>query len=183
MSIPKSFTIQTARLKMRIPSEEDIQYVFSASQFEGFNEGMLWDAPKDPNALKIPLMNNLKSWEKGTAYSFSIENKETGEFLGRITIRKTDKAGTWNTGFWMHPSHQGKGFMTEALKAIIDFGFMSLSANAIEACHAVWNKASEKVLLRNGMKFSQYLEKGFLKNGKWVEENLLSINRQEWGTI
>ena len=69
--------------------------------------------------------------------------------------------------------------MSEALKAIIDFGFIRLEADEIEACHALWNKASEKVLQRNGMTFLEYIEKGFQKNGAWVPENLLEIRRAD----
>ena len=49
--------------------------------------------------------------------------------------------------------------------------------------HALWNKASEKVLLRNGMIFERYVAEGFKKNGEWVEENLLVINREQWNKI
>jgi len=73
--------------------------------------------------------------------------------------------------------------MTEALKGVLKFGFEELSAVKIEACHALWNKASEKVLKRNGMMFERYLEQGFKKNGQWVEENLLVINREKWNEI
>jgi RimJ/RimL family protein N-acetyltransferase len=38
----------------------------------------------------------------------------------------------------------------------------------------VWNKASEKILLKNGMVFVKYVEKGYFNNGQWVAVNILS---------
>jgi len=56
----------------------------------------------------------------------------------------------------------------------------NLSATRLEACHAIWNKGSEKVLKRNGMRFVKYIEKGYLKKGKWIDENLVVIDKEDW---
>ena len=162
---------------------EDIPHIFSATRYEGFNDGMVWEAPKNSEELIEPYHRGIKAWEEGKGYGFTIEDKETREFLGKISIRNTEIKDRWNVGFWTHPEHQKKGIMTEGLGGIIEFGFKSLGARAIDACHAIWNKGSEKVLKRNGMKFVEYLEKGFRKNGKWVEQNLLAINREEWSEL
>lgn len=181
--IPTSHQIQTPRFVLRIPNEADIPFVFSATRFEGFNDGMVWDPPEKQEELIEPLLNNKKAWEAGKGYSFTITEKKRGEPLGKISIRKTDQENRWNVGFWTHPESQKQGIMTEALKGILGFGFEELSATEIEACHALWNKASEKVLLRNGMIFERYVAEGFKKNGEWIEENLLVINREQWNKI
>ena len=180
MPIPKSLILETPRLRLRIPASEDNPYVFSATLYPGFNDGMLWDPPAKEADLVQPLGNSLQAWEEGKAYTFTIEDKDSGQFLGRIAIRKTGQEGTWNVGFWTHPRHQGRGIMTEAVKAIIDFGFEQLNAREVEACYALWNKASERVLQKNGMQFVRHIEQGFLKKGEWVEENLLAIQRSDW---
>ncbi len=70
--------------------------------------------------------------------------------------------------------------MTEAAKAIVEFGFTVLEAERIEAYHALWNTSSKKVLKRIGMKFVRYIPQGFQKHGKWVEVNLLAIEIKDW---
>ncbi|KAA3634422.1 MAG: N-acetyltransferase [Bacteroidetes bacterium] len=182
-TIPKSYQIETPRFRLRIPSEADIPFVFSASRYEGFNDGMLWEPPESIEELKAPLSRSISAWQKGEGFSFTVDDKKTNQPLGRISIRITKEPGRWNVGFWTHPESQGKGIMTECLKAVLAFGFEKLMAEKIEACHALWNVASEKVLKRNGMQFEKYLEKGFLKKGKWVPENLLVITRSEWEKI
>lgn len=180
MTFPFSFSIETKNLKLRAPSFDDIPHIFSASQYEGFTDGMLWEPPQKQEELNLSMEKSILAWENGEGYNFSIENRDTKAFLGRVTIRKTKKKDLWNIGFWTHPEHQGQGIMKEAVKAIIDFGFSQLNANEIEACHAIWNKPSERVLKSGGMTFLKYLEKGYLKRGEWVEENLLSIKREAW---
>lgn len=180
MSLPKSFTLETPRLRLRILSLEDIPFVFSASQYPGFTEGMLWEPPSEAPELEGSHLRAVKAWESGRAYAFTIEDKHSGAFLGRISIRQTDEPDLWNMGFWTHPDHQKKGIMSEAVAAVIKFGFEYLDAQEVEACYALWNKASERVLQKNGMRFVRYIKEGFMKNGEWVEENLLSIRREDW---
>ena len=103
-----------------------------------------------------PYFSNVKAWEEDSGYAFSIDEKEKREFVGRISIRPKEN-DVWDIGFWTHPEKQNKGSMSEAVSAILWFGFEELKAEQIVACHAVWNKASEKVLLRSGMSFLEFL--------------------------
>lgn len=141
---------------------------------------MLWDPPESEEELRKPYEANIKAWDAGDAYTFTIESTRTGEFIGRISIRRQAEENVWNLGFWTHPRHQGCGYMTETVEAIIAFGFSDLKASRIEACCALWNRASERVLAKNGMSFVRHIPKGFQKKGQWIEENLMAISRDEW---
>jgi [ribosomal protein S5]-alanine N-acetyltransferase len=179
--IPRSFTIKTARCLLSCPSEKDIPHIFSATRFPGFNDGMRWEPPASMDELYKPLQNNLLAWDAGNAYAFAISTLSSETFLGRIAIRQYDElADIWNIGFWTHPSHYNQGYMTESAQAILEFGFIQLGATSIEAGHAVWNKSSQRVLEKIGMKFVKYNKQGFQKRGKWVEDNLMRITKEEW---
>ncbi len=161
-------------------SEEDFPYIFSATRHKGFNDGMPWSPPTDLEELKAPLEKALNAWRKGSAYSLTIKTKTNKIFLGRISIRKKEGNNHWNIGFWTHPLQQGNGVMTEAVAVILKFGFEVLLAEKITAEYATWNKASERVLQKNGFKFVEYIEKGFKKNKKWVAENGMEIQKSQW---
>lgn len=180
MEIEKDIVLKSKNLNLRIPTLEDIDHVFSATRYEGFNDGMLWNAPANKAELIKPFKNGIKWWEKGEGYGFTIEDNKNYNFLGRISIRKTKIQDRWNIGFWTHPKHQRKGIMTEAVALIMKFAFETLNAHSIEADYAVWNKGSEKVLLSNGFSFVDYKEKGYQKNGKWEAENIMRIDRERW---
>ncbi len=70
--------------------------------------------------------------------------------------------------------------MTESAKSLIEFGFDRLGAIRIEASHALWNKANQRVLEKTGMKFIEHIPQGFQKQGKWIEENKMGITKDEW---
>ena len=182
-SIPLSHTILTPRCRLRAPHERDIPHIFDATRTPGFNDGMLWDAPASPDELRTPLANHLQAWAEGKAFGFTIESLHEGDFLGRIGIRATEAGGLWNIGFFLHPKHQGQGYMREAAGAILRFGFEALGADMIEACHAVWNTASRRVLEAIGMTFREHLPQGYQKRGQWVAEDRLAIDHATWEAL
>ena len=162
--------IVTARCRLRYPEESDIPHIWSATQTPNFNDGLRWEPPSDIAEIKEPLRRAQESWASGSEYSWAIESKESGNFVGWISIRRESEDQEWSIGFWVHPARQGQGFATECASAVVDFGFSRLHAKVITAAHATWNTASGRVLRRIGMKYVRTNPRGFRKNQAWVEE-------------
>ncbi|WP_019505301.1 GNAT family N-acetyltransferase [Pleurocapsa sp. PCC 7319] len=183
MALSPDIILETDRCKLRQIKKEDIPFIFSATRYQGFNDGLLWDAPESEDELIEGYYERvIKTWNEGKSYAFTICLKEENKQLGTISIRKNSEE-VWTTGFWLHPQSQGKGYMTESVKVILKFGFEVLDTEKIQAYHAVWNEKSEKVLKNVGMKFIEYIPQGFMKNGKWVEQNKLGITKEEWNKL
>jgi [ribosomal protein S5]-alanine N-acetyltransferase len=180
MLVPIGSTVKTARCILRCPSADDIPDIFAATRFVGFNDGMTWEAPINMDELYEPLRANLQAWEAGNAFVFSITATHSKILLGRIGIRKSAEINVWNLGFWTHPKYQRQGYMTDSAKSLLEFGFDRLGATRIEAGHALWNTASQRVLEKIGMKFIEYIPQGFQKQGQWIEENKMGITKEEW---
>jgi len=180
MEIPLNEVIYTDNCLLRFVSEQDIQYVWSACRYEGFNAGMIWDPPECMDDLLLEYQKNLQSWQEGSAYNWAIENDVSGDFLGRIEIRKNITANEWTLGFWIHPLHQRNGYATESAKAVLGFGFSRLKAQTIVADHAVWNTPSKIVLERIGMSFVDQNPCGFEKHGACVSTAEYEITQQQW---
>ena len=180
MILSPDIILKTDRCQLRQIKKEDIPFIFSATRYKGFNDGLLWDAPENETELIEGYEERVtKTWNEGKSYSFIICSKENNKALGGISISK-DSDRVWTTGFWLHPQEQGKGYMTESVRAILRLGFEVLGAEKIESFHAVWNHKSEKVLKKVGMQFVKYIPQGFMKKGQWVEENKLGITKEEW---
>lgn len=180
LHLPKDLTILTPRCQLRIPSEKDIPFVFSATRHPGFNDGMLWEPPATIGELQEPLRKCIQAWEQGLSYSFTIDGRHGGEFIGRISVRHTSEPGVWDLGYWTHPDQQGKGYMSEAVQSIVRFGFESLQAGRIEAAYATWNIPSKVVLEKAGLSFVKHLPEGFQKRGQWIAEDQVAVTRTAW---
>ncbi|MBC7615773.1 MAG: GNAT family N-acetyltransferase, partial [Pedobacter sp.] len=91
-------------------------------------------------------LNNIKN------YTFAIENRLDGEFIGLFGLKlgneKYKRGEVW---YKIHVDYWKKGYATESLKAVINFGFETLKLHRIEAGCAVENIGSFKVLEKAGM--------------------------------
>lgn len=68
-------------------------------------------------------------------------------------------------GYMLLPKYQNKGYITEAIKTLLNFGFNKMGLHSVEAVIDPRNIASEKVLLKNGfMKEAHFIENCFFDN-------------------
>jgi len=93
--------------------------------------------------------NLLKEIER---YTFALELKSNNQFIGLFGFN-LGKASYKSAEVWykIHPIFWNKGFATEALKAIINFGFDELNLHRIHAGCAVENLGSIRVIEKAGM--------------------------------
>ncbi len=155
--------------------------MWSASRVPGFTDGMTWDPPETKEEIIEITHQTIDRWKNEDDFCFSICAKETSQCIGRIGIRKRDREGVWNIGYWMHPDFQGKGYMTEVVIAMVEWGFNTLEAETITSEHASWNEASGRVLIKSGFTYIGHLDCGFVKHGKEIPEEEYSIKKEDFG--
>jgi ribosomal-protein-alanine N-acetyltransferase len=177
VQIPFDLVLDAPRCTLRVVSEEDIPFVWSATRFPGFNDGMRWHAPADTDELVAVNRKDLEMWLAGRAFTFTIVLKATQSAVGRIAIRAEPRAGDWSMGYWIRPDSWGQGLAAEAGRAVVEFGFSHLGATMIRASHATWNLRSRRVIEKLGMRFIREIPCGFEKNGKPVPEFEYALER------
>jgi len=175
--------LETERLIIRKRTKAFSQAAFDASRHEGFNDGMKWDSPQTIEEL-YPLHDSaMEAWQNGHFYAFAIHSKE-GHIVGSIGIRPDDRdpknQKKKNLGFWTHPNHQNKGYMTEAVKAILAFGFHQYGADVITADFLDWNIASKQVLGKSGMTWKETFPNDYEKNGKMETSEHYQITKEKF---
>lgn len=92
-------------------------------------------------------------------YDWGIEDKQTQKLIGRICVYKLDDERRMADLVWyISPAVRGKGFMTEAGKAVVGF-LQNIGFERIEAFANVENIASIKVMEKIGMQYEGTLRK------------------------
>ena len=180
MDIPLNEVIYTDRLLLRFVSEDDFPHLYSTGNYVGFTDGMPWESPQSIAELHAQFDIDITNWQNGTAFTWTIDDDVTNEFVGRITINKEISARHWAINFWIHPIHQNKGFGTESAKAIVKFGFTRLRASTISATHPTWSIAGKKILERSGMKLVGQNPCGFKKRNQCVAVLEYEITEDQW---
>jgi [ribosomal protein S5]-alanine N-acetyltransferase len=106
--------------------------------------------------------------EPRTVYEFAILERFTDQVVGSAGIRVRDpQTRRADLGYVLRRDRWGQGYMTEAVRLLIRFGFDRLHMHRIEAtCHPS-NDASARVMMKNGMQFEGRLRHLQCKDGEW----------------
>lgn len=118
----------------------------------------------------------------GVAAHFALTCADSGELVGSIGLREIDREHSQaELGFWIGVPWWGRGYATEAARAVIRFGFEELEINRIYAHHMVRNPASGQVLRKIGMTQEGLLRQRVRKWGKFEDVVLYAALRHEPG--
>lgn len=125
-----------------------------------------------------------KLFTENKAIRWTILLKDSNEIIGSIGFNYLDYENERaEIGYDLGYSYWGKGYATEAIRAVTSYGFESLHLNRVEAKVDPDNLNSIKVL-----KKLRFVEEGKLRqyeksNGKFVDLIMLSMLRTEWKAV
>jgi ribosomal-protein-alanine N-acetyltransferase len=83
-------------------------------------------------------------------------------------------------GYSLAEKAQGKGYMTEGLKAAIEYVFEDLNFHRVMANYMPHNQRSGNVLKRLGFVVEGYARDYLLINGQWQDHILTSLTNPHW---
>jgi [ribosomal protein S5]-alanine N-acetyltransferase len=126
-----------------------------------------------------------------------VEAMARGEFLRLGVIRRDNEMliGTCSlfniveqcrrveVGYGLAREAWGRGFMNEALRALLEYAFTTLDVNRIEADIDPRNAASAKTLERLGFRREGYLRERWIVNGEISDSALYGLLRSEWSGL
>lgn len=146
--------ISTERTRLRLIDSSDLNSIHRLHLLPEIDEYNTLGIPNNMEETKSVIApwisaNKLSDIKN---YTFAIENKLDGNFIGlfglKLGAKKYKRAEVW---YKIHPNYWNKGIATEVLTRMIDFGFDELHLHRIEAGCAVENIGSIKVLEKVGM--------------------------------
>lgn len=116
-----------------------------------------------------------------TKFQLAITLKGNNRLIGNCGIRmEAVEATEADIGYELAPQHWGKGYATEAARAIVAFGFKELRLHRIWAeCNAD-NRSSARVLEKVGMQLEGRLREKEYYKGRWWDILQYAILDYEW---
>ena len=174
-------SLETERLRLRKLCMRDAADIFDYSRDPLVAKYVLWDAQTSLSEARSYLRFMLRKYRLGEPASWGIELKATGRIVGTIGFMwiQRDNAAA-EVGYSLARGLWNRGLMTEALRAVIDFGFRSLNLNRIEAQHESENPASGTVMQKCGMLREGTLRQRLMNKGRFVDVELYSILRSDY---
>lgn len=166
--------IETKRLILSRLEEKDIPFIVEFLQHRIYSDlTSNIPYPYTENDAKFWLKMSKEAFDNKTGFTFGIRNKEE-QLIGAIGLhdREDDKA---ELGYWIAIPYWNKGYVTEAARAVINFGFKDLEINKIYATHFLHNPASGKIMEKIGMEQEALLKQHVKKDGEYYDLAMYSI--------
>ncbi len=144
-------TIKTERMILRPPTTGDASDMFEWTSDPIVNRYMSYPLHKDISET-IAYLSSIP--DELNEFAFCLLS--TGKVIGTGGISFDPKRGAYELGYNLNHAYWGKGYATEAAKAMIEWAYSTLGARDFACHHANANVASRKVILKCGFTFDHY---------------------------
>jgi ribosomal-protein-alanine N-acetyltransferase len=176
--------IRTKRLILRQPTMKDAGWYFQHFSSPEVVWGGGEPGPKDMRAARKQVREHLVDvYRKRRGFRWIITLKGEGRPIGTLGYYKWAPTAGYQAemGYDLGVEHWGKGIMSEAMKAVIDFGFEKMELNRIEVFIMPRNKRSIKMIKSLGFTREGLLrERYFDEFGNYADDILFSMLRSDW---
>ena len=173
--------IYTERLKLRKLKSDDAVEIFRIrSNIEAmrYMDRDKHESIKDSEAL---LEIDRAAYTSQTGINWGITEKNSDSLLGYVGFwRIFAEHFRAEVGYALNVEHWNKGIMSEALNAIIKFGFEKMNLHSIEANLNPDNTQSIKLLKRLGFKQEAYFRENYHFNGKFIDSVIFSLLESDY---
>lgn len=166
----------TNRLKIRQMSYEDYDIVYDFNSCHDSLKFIVREPFSNEKEAKDKLNSFLNGINEKTALWWTFILKETGEKIGYgglFDISFQHKRA--EIGYGLTKKFWAKGYMSEILKAILDFGLKKVKFHKIYGIVIPGNNASIKLLENNGFVKEAHLKDHSFARGKYFDETIYSI--------
>ena len=109
----------------------------------------------------------------------ALELKSTGRHIGDLALN-VDGRRQAELGYSLDRAFHGYGYATEAVAALLDFGFTHLRLHRMVARTDVRNAASIQLLERLSFRREGHCIENFFNKGEWTSEYLYALLAREW---
>jgi RimJ/RimL family protein N-acetyltransferase len=145
--------LQASRLLLRIPGEEDADFMLKLFSDPNVNRFLL---SSRPYSREIILEGIARSQACHSANKFSrwiLQLKSNGEPVGHagLLVKEIESVPELELGYALNPSAWGKGYAFEAAAATLEYAFAKLGRDRVVAITHPENRASIRLAERIGM--------------------------------
>ena len=177
-------TLETKRLLLRKFEMSDVEDLYEYASDKRIDKFVPWSAHANKQETIDYITLKIQKYNEGALSSWAIVYKEENKVIGSIDFGKWDiKSNCAAIGYVVNCNYWNRGIATEALREVIKFGFENMELHRIQMEHVKENIASEKVILKNGLKYEGLLRDAAFYKGKYYDKKIYSILREEYKEI
>lgn len=142
-----------------------------------------WEHYSEADALA--LIRQVADGVPGTPgqwFQWAIEHRGDARLLGDCGLKTCDDPRLGEIGYTLGLAHQGHGYASEAVRALLDHAFEVLGMHRISASIDVDNHASIALCERLGLRREAHHRRSVWFKNRWCDDLVYAVLRDEWPT-
>lgn len=148
--------LETERLILHQIKREDIQDIFRCwMRDEEVSRYMYWKSSDDIKETEEFVDYELGMIASDEWYRWIIMQQDTEEIIGTCLIYFNEEEKEWDISYNLGKAYWGNGYVTEAMKEVLDFAKNELGIKKVIAIHANENPASGRVIEKLGFRYEK----------------------------
>lgn len=179
--------LETPRLLLRPLELADVDDLWPIVSEPTFPAQLSWAAHRDPSETRAFVEQAHCDLADGVAVRWAIVHG--GKAVGAIGLHdicwqvralRVDRA---DLGYWLAPAVAGQGLMTEAVQAVVKFGFDVIGLHKITAHCFAENAASRRVIEKAAFRWVGRTEDEAWRDGAWHAGLVYELTAPEWPDV
>ncbi|MCX7877052.1 MAG: GNAT family N-acetyltransferase [Ignavibacteria bacterium] len=173
--------LETERLRLRKLSLRDATDIYEYASSPEVSEHVSWEYHRDISDSVRFLRTIVQQYESGLPSPWGIVLKNERKLIGTIGFHTYSPENFYGEiGYALSNRYWNNGYMTEAFKEVLRFGFEVLKLNRIEATCKPMNIRSERVMIKCGLKFEGLLRQRLFTKNSFHDLKIFSILKSEY---
>ena len=174
--------LETSRLVLREIQAEDAEGLFSVYRDAAVGQYNRWKIMEDVEEAREKIALFRQHFEEGKRVRWGLVRKEDDVVIGDVAFVSFDaRADLAEIGFNLARNHWRKGFMREAVEAVLQHGFTMYGLNRVQAQVVAANIGSTGLLKRMGFVKEGLLREGGNIRGEYVDLEIWGLLAKEFG--
>jgi ribosomal-protein-alanine N-acetyltransferase len=169
------------RLSLRRFRADDAADMFAYTSDDEVTKFLSWNSHKTVSDAARYIEQILTAYDSGDWPAWGIEVVSESKLVGAISLRNYSSVHKQaELSYVMNRAYGGRGIMTEAVARVIEYCFVDLKLERVEARCMADNIASERVMQKVGMTQEGTLRRHQFIKGRFHDFKVYSILRGEF---
>ena len=172
-------TLNSGKIKLRRILKTDIDDVYEYASDPATSEFLLWSPHPDRSYTKRYLDHLDKKYRRGEFYDWGIEFE--GKMIGTCGFTSFSiENNSAEIGYVLNKNFWGKGIASKVARMVMEYGFIELGLNRIEAKYMVEYDSSRRVMEKCLMTSEGVLRSAIYSKNRYRDIGVYSILREEY---
>lgn len=175
--------LETERLVLREITLDDAPFWLRNFSDPEVVELTAYEPPADLDAAKEEILRyGIRLFEQGAGFRWGIALRPSRELIGTLGYHEWVREGASRArvGYDLLREYRRRGIMTEAMRAILAYGFETMGLNRVEVLTDPSNMPSIRLLERLGFRREGVLRENTCFRDRFIDDAIYSLLAKEW---